>query len=74
VKVGDLVRLRPHHYDRYGNWLTGEAAEKIDNSFGIIIDATPLYYFVKWFDNPLYGNENSIACREEEIEVVSESR
>jgi len=54
--------------------LSGEAAEKIDNSFGIIIDATPLYYFVKWFDNPLYGNENSIACREEEIEVVSESR
>ncbi len=74
MKVGDLVRLRPHHYDRYGNWLSGDAAEKIDNSFGLIIDATPFYSFVKWFDNPLSGHENSIACRADEIEVVSEGR
>ena len=74
MKVGDLVKLRPYYYDKYGNPLSGEQAERIEKSFGIIVDATSLYYFVKWFDNPLYGNENNIACREEEIEVVSESR
>lgn len=74
MKVGDLVRLVPEHYNKYADWLNEEQKVIADKSFGIITDVNPSYYFVKWFNNPLYGSEKYLAHHSHELEVVSEGR
>ena len=74
MKVGDLVRLVPEHYKKYADWLNEEQMAIANNSFGIITNVNPNYYFVRWFDNPLYGSEKYLAHHSHELEVVSESR
>ena len=74
MKVGDLVRLVPEHYNKYADWLNEEQKVIADKSFGIITDVNPSYYFVKWFNNPLYGNEKYLAHLRNELEVVCEGR
>jgi len=77
VKIGDLVRLREEVFERHGvspaNPLF-DATARMKNAHGIITDKNPHFYFVKWFNCPVYGSEGNLAHNKNELEVISESR
>ena len=78
MKVGDMVRLRPEVMDAHGiitriNPKFYEPAERLNKGHGIITDENPYYYFVKWFNCPVYGSEGNLAHKESELEVISGS-
>jgi len=75
VKIGDMVRLRPEVLDAHGiNPKFYEPAERLNKGHGIITDKNPYYYFVKWFNCPVYGYEGDLALKESELEVISATK
>lgn len=72
MKVGDLVKLFPSHYKNcLVDLVIGDENNLINNSFGIIMDENPKYFFVQWNNNPLYDNA-FVAHLKSELEVVSD--
>ena len=76
MKVGDLVRLLPEHYEAFmtDSWFFSDRQKQsISKSYGIIVDENPKYFFVQQFSNPVYSSENIIAHLKTELQLISES-
>jgi len=76
VKIGDMVRLREEVLERHGvtaAWRR-ERAAGMKNAHGIITDKNPHFYFVKWFNCPVYGSEGNLAHNKNELEVISATK
>ena len=78
MKVGDMVRLRPEVMEAHGispNIPSFYEPDKLKlwKAHGIITDENPYYYFVKWFNCPVYASEGDLAHKQSELEVISEA-
>jgi len=77
VKIGDLVRLRQEVFGRHGvtpNNPLFDAPAAMKKAHGIITDKNPHFYFVKWFNCPVYGSEGNLAHKQSDLEVISAGR